>query len=150
MNNCMNEHRPDIMPSKSYKKPDYSDYLKLPQPIPVQIGNGREISSKVKRHPVKGKISLCDDFPIQKESLLSMISAAAPRFRHFKRLEEFLKITMPPGFPVNLDFPIYATISAQLVVLDLKLWKDKSQSGLKNEDFEVPANYVMMSHPSEV
>ena len=57
---------------------------------------------------------------------------------------------MPPGFPVNLDFPIYATISAQLVVLDLKLWKDKSQSGLKNEDFEVPANYVMMSHPSEV
>jgi len=86
-------------------------------------------------------------FPIAKESLLSMITAAAPRFRHFKRLEEFLKMTMPPGFPVNLDFPIYATISAQLVVLDLKLWKNGAESTLSEIDFKVPDNYVMMSHP---
>ena len=143
----MNEHRPDIMPIKGFFKPDYPTYLSMQIPISTQIGNGRQISSKIKRHPVKGKISLCENFPIQKESLLSMISAAAPRFRHFKRLEEFLKITMPAGFPVNLDFPIYATISAQLVVLDLKLWKDKTSSELKPEYFQVPDNYVMMSHP---
>ena len=48
---------------------------------------------------------------------------------------------MPPGFPVNLDFPIYATVSAQLVVLDLKLDDD---CGVSDDDFVVPKNYVMM------
>lgn len=148
--NCMNENRPDVEPVRGHRRPTYKEYIQM-RDITVQLGHGRPISAKVKRHPVKGKISLAEQFPIQKESLLNMISAAAPRFRHFKRLEEFLKIKMPTGFPVNLEFPIWATISAQLQVLDLQVYRkdEGDESPLTAEMFSVPSDYVIIDKATD-
>lgn len=140
------KYKESIVPKASYQKLSYENYLNAPHPIEVQLGNGRTINSKVKRHPVKGKVSLSEDFPISKNTFLKIFSAAAPKFRHFQRLQEFMEMQMPEGFPVHIDFPIMATISAELTALDLKIVKEKTNQniGLVDESmFVVPKNYVI-------
>jgi len=132
------DFRESVFPEKDFARPSYDEYLKI-KSTKIHIGHGRSIVAKVKRHPVKGKISLCEDFPIKKESLLGIVEASAPRFRHMERLAEFLNQKMPDGFPVHMDFPIMATVSAQLTVLDLKVYK--TDSPLKVQDFCVPTGY---------
>ena len=132
------DYRESVIPEKNFTRPSYNEYLSQ-KSTKIHIGHGRNIVAKVKRHPVKGKISLCEDFPIKKESLLGIVEASAPRFRHLERLTEFLNQKMPEGFPVHMDFPIMATVSAQLTVLDLKVYK--TDSPLKVQDFYVPEGY---------
>ena len=161
LNQCSEKYKPTIKPEPYYAKPSFEQYMSLPHPIKQQLGNGRKINSKVKRYPVKGKISLCEDFPIQKSSFLNIIAAAAPKFRHFERLKEFMEMRMPEGFPVHLDCPIIATVSAQLTVLDLKIFKGERSSlgghvvtptsednSVKASLFKVPKNYIIKKESS--
>jgi len=148
MNECTQQFHASIAPESGFTRPSYEDYLRLTAPIKTQLGHGRKISSKVKRHPVKGKISLSENFPIQKTSLLNVIAAAAPKFRHFERLKEFMEMKMPEGFPVHLDCPIMATVSGQLSLLDLKIFKDPGSSEIGSKLFVVPRSYVVKKESS--
>ena len=60
-----------------------------------------------------------------------------PKFEHFQKLHDFLKLKLPPGFPVRANIPIFLTISANVAFQDFS-WQDDLEEGL----FRVPKNYT--------
>jgi len=41
------------------------------------------------------------DFPLTVEMLLNVFEVMAP-FKHFQKLREFVRMKLPPGFPVKI------------------------------------------------
>ena len=129
----LSTYRKSLPVEQGYSQPTFDEYLKIdPENFTHQLRHGRKINRKEKRHPVKGKISLSEEFPIKKESFLAVLRQAAPKFRHFARLKQFIEMKTPPGFPVHLEAPIFASISAELTVLDLEVFQGSNSGSSPN------------------
>lgn len=80
---------------------------------------GRKLKLKENRKEFKAQIAMSEDFPLKITELNSLLEALAPLGK-FRRLKEFVDLKLPPGFPVKIEIPIIATISAKVCFQNFK------------------------------
>ena len=85
----------------------YSSILGKPPPL------GRSVVCKNQNKSFKAYLAISRDFPIDFVRLLDVLEVVAP-FKHFNKLREFVQLKLPPGFPVQIEIPIFPTIVAKV------------------------------------
>eukprot|EP00127_Corallochytrium_limacisporum_P003995 Clim_evm44s156 gene=Clim_evmTU44s156 len=101
---------------------------------------GRPQKIKVKSRTLTGQVFMSDDFPVDFDIVMGLLSVAAPNHRLLRRLNDFISTEMPPGFPVKLDMPIVPTITAALEFQNFE-WLDEVEESI----FKVPDEYELDS-----
>lgn len=76
------------------------------------------------------------------EMLLAVLEVIAPQFKHFNKLRDFVKLKLPPGFPIQVNIPVLPTVSAKVTFTDFT-WAADMAEGLAAGRFEVPASYTL-------
>lgn len=74
-------------------------YIRAPKGSPPCLS--RPLKSKTSTRTFKATLAMSKDFPLSIESLLNVLEVVAP-FKHFKKLNEFVRLNLPPGFPVKI------------------------------------------------
>ena len=74
---------------------------------------GRAVVCKNQNKSFKAYLAISRDFPIDFARLLDVLEVVAP-FKHFNKLREFVQLKLPPGFPVQIEIPIFPTIVAKV------------------------------------
>lgn len=94
-----------------------------------------------KERPIKpGSVHFAENFPITVDTLLPIIELLSPSARHFKKLEDILKLKMPEGrFPVKIQLPIVPTVSA--IVSIGKYREDNDEMKIDEGLFKLPEGY---------
>lgn len=72
--------------------------------------------------------------------LLNVLEVIAP-FKHFTKLRKFVQMKLPPGFPVKIDIPVLATVTATITFQEFSFRND-----IPSELFEIPVHYVEDPH----
>ncbi|RNA12311.1 Ankyrin repeat domain-containing 13C [Brachionus plicatilis] len=80
---------------------------------------GRKLKLKENRKEFKAQIAMSDEFPLNVTELNNLLEALAPLGK-FRRLKEFIDLKLPSGFPVKIDIPIVATVSAKVCFQNFK------------------------------
>eukprot|EP01104_Vermistella_antarctica_P014491 TRINITY_DN4560_c5_g1_i3.p1 TRINITY_DN4560_c5_g1~~TRINITY_DN4560_c5_g1_i3.p1 ORF type:complete len:492 (-),score=139.43 TRINITY_DN4560_c5_g1_i3:19-1494(-) len=83
----------------------------------------------------KGSICLSEEYPLTVKQLMSILEIYSPTSQVWKKLEEFLTMKLPPGFPVKSDIPVFFTIHA---VVQFKNFRHES---FPPDMFTVPEEY---------
>ena len=55
---------------------------------------------------------MADNYPLTVEELIPLLGLIAPTNKQFQKLVEFIETDLPPGFPVQIDIPIFSFLSA--------------------------------------
>jgi len=84
----------------------------------------------------KATVAMSEDFPLTVDILLNVLEVIAP-FKHFAKLRDFVSLKLPKGFPIKVDIPIIATVSAKVTFQDFEF-----RNNIPAELFEIPADYV--------
>jgi hypothetical protein len=90
---------------------------------------------------LKGMVWVCDSdaWPLSTNVLLKLLTVLAPAGAHLQKVEDFLQTTMPPGFPIKLDVPVFPTVSARVT-------SSVCRPGPVSPDlFAIPATYLEIS-----
>ncbi len=74
---------------------------------------GRTPKVKESRKEFKAQLAMSEDFPLSVAELDNLLEALTPLAK-FRKLKEFIKLKLPPGFPVKIDIPIVPAISAKV------------------------------------
>jgi len=96
---------------------------------------GRTPKVKESRKEFKAQIAMSEEFPLSVAELDNLLEALTPLAK-FRKLKEFIKLQLPPGFPVKIDIPIVPAISAKVCFKNLK--KDCAH---EDRLFQVPNDY---------
>ena len=111
---------------------------------------GRPIIEKVRTQKFKVSVWMADNFPLSVRQLLPIFEILTTSNKNFEKVQEFIKMDLPHGFPVQLEIPIYSFLSAQITFRGFLPWEhgppphvDKAHAQqLKAEQFfEVPPDY---------
>jgi hypothetical protein len=109
---------------------------------------GRPIELTVKEKSMKANVWMADNYPLSVEELLPLLGLIAPTNKQFHKLVEFIESDLPPGFPVQIDIPIFSFLSGICTFADFTEWtKDISQlpHSRSSDDpdnwFSVPKDY---------
>jgi hypothetical protein len=78
---------------------------------------------------------MSEEFPLSVNVLVDILEVLAPT-KHMHKLKQFCQSKLPPGFPVKLEIPIFATISAKVTFQQFE-WRND----LTNRMFMVPRSY---------
>eukprot|EP00051_Salpingoeca_urceolata_P004754 m.67433 g.67433 ORF g.67433 m.67433 type:complete len:538 (+) comp13829_c0_seq3:319-1932(+) len=78
----------------------------------THLGRSQALSCKSKKFSATAW--MCDDFPLDIESVVQLLTILAPTAKHVARLRDFVNSKMPTGFPVKLDIPVFPTVSARV------------------------------------
>lgn len=97
---------------------------------------GREPVHKQTNKCLRATVAMSKDFPLSVEMLLNVLEVIAP-FKHFNKLREFVTLKLPSGFPVKIEIPVLATVSAKIT-----FQKFEFRDNIKDDLFEVPTHYV--------
>lgn len=106
---------------------------------PPHLGRPMRTKSHVKH--LKGMVWVCDSdaWPLSTNVLLKLLTVLAPAGAHLQKVEDFLQTTMPPGFPIKLDVPVFPTVSARVT-------SSVCRPGPVSPDlFAIPATYLEIS-----
>ncbi|XP_013416590.1 ankyrin repeat domain-containing protein 13D isoform X1 [Lingula anatina] len=77
------------------------------------IGRPKEQSVKVQKF--KATLSLCESFPLSlQEQVVPIIDIMAQNNAHFKKLKDFITLTLPAGFPVKIEIPLFHVLNAKI------------------------------------
>lgn len=82
-----------------------------------------------------------DAFPLSLNALVKLFAVLAPTGDFFEKVEKFLMLTMPEGFPVKLDIPVFPTVSLRLTFGTCNVGVDATDEAL----FDVPGDFVEIS-----
>ncbi|XP_066588424.1 uncharacterized protein [Prorops nasuta] len=96
---------------------------------------GRDIVYKECNKSFKATVAMSLDFPLTVEMLLNVLEFTAP-FKHMSKLRHFVRMKLPPGFPVKIDIPILPTVSAKITFQKFEFRND-----IDPELFQVPTDY---------
>ncbi|CAF1093238.1 unnamed protein product [Brachionus calyciflorus] len=96
---------------------------------------GRRIKLKQNRKEFKAQLAMSEEFPLNITELNNLLEALAPLGK-FRRLKDFVDLKLPPGFPVKIEIPIIATISAKVCFQNFKRDLDFDESL-----FQIPHGY---------
>jgi len=98
---------------------------------------GRKRMQEFTKRELKPEIHMCDDFPITKAMLITLLDLVAPHHPNINKLRDFLTIKLPDGFPVKLTLPVFPTISANVTFSECKIGSKQ----VSDELFELPSYY---------
>jgi len=118
----------------------WSEYCAAPAGSPPVLG--RRVVAKQSSKQFKATIAMSEQFPMKVDMLLAVLEVIAPQFKHFNKLRDFVKLKLPPGFPIQVNIPVLPTVSAKVTFTDFQ-WAEPGQAGLEPERFKVPESYTM-------
>ncbi|KAK0183172.1 hypothetical protein PV327_001239 [Microctonus hyperodae] len=96
---------------------------------------GRNVVYKESSKSFKATVAMSPDFPLTVDMLLNVLEVIAP-FKHFSKLRNFVKMKLPPGFPVKIDIPILPTVTAKITFQEFAF-----RNVIDPELFQVPSDY---------
>jgi len=71
-----------------------------------------KLTKKVRKF--EGKVWMVDDFPLKLEEFLSIVDVYSPTNEQLKKVQEFIQMNLPQGFPVRIQIPIFYLLSATM------------------------------------
>ncbi|KAK7605067.1 hypothetical protein V9T40_006253 [Parthenolecanium corni] len=104
----------------------------------------RPILIKEQLISVKTTIGMSKELPLPVNQFVKILEILAP-FKHFNKLREFLGMKLPEGFPVKLDIPLIATISATVTFPEFHYCLQSEEEPFPEHLFEVPKGYKYYS-----
>lgn len=96
---------------------------------------GREQKCKIVKTAVKASVAMSDEFPLSKQEFLDVLKIVPIKL--FKKLEEFVELKLPNGFPVRFDIPIFPFLTARITFEDFAYHEGPIDENL----FRVPDDY---------
>eukprot|EP00457_Paulinella_chromatophora_P004015 gb/GEZN01004025.1/.p1 GENE.gb/GEZN01004025.1/~~gb/GEZN01004025.1/.p1 ORF type:complete len:637 (+),score=107.58 gb/GEZN01004025.1/:98-1912(+) len=99
----------------------------------------REHKLKTEEKIYSGQVAMCETFPMELQTLMSVLEVAAPHHRLTGKLREFIQNDLPAGFPLKIDMPVFPTISACVETLRYK------QTEVGANICDVPTDYKRMT-----
>lgn len=118
----------------------WAEYLATTPGKPPTLG--RRVVAKTSSKQFKATVAMSEDFPMKVEMLLAVLEVIAPQFKHFNKLRDFVRLKLPPGFPIQVNIPVLPTVSAKVTFTDFT-WAADMAEGLAAGRFEVPASYTL-------
>ncbi|KAK7605066.1 hypothetical protein V9T40_006252 [Parthenolecanium corni] len=125
------------------------------EPVPTcQVTWEQYIGSEPGKHPtlarpilikeqlisVKTTIGMSKELPLPVNQFVKILEVLAP-FKQFNKLREFMSMKLPEGFPVKLDIPLIATISATVTFPEFHYCSQSEEEPFPEDLFEVPKEY---------
>lgn len=139
---------PSLPPPNNVPAVTFDEYFSASKPY---IHVGRRLMQTEKFKKFKVSVWMADNFPLTVQQLLPFIEVIAMGNRNFEKVQEFISMELPSGFPVRIEIPLFAFLAAQITFLNFQFWQDKQQWSRKiprpafadaSQDwFEVPADY---------
>ncbi|ETO19931.1 ankyrin repeat domain 13C [Reticulomyxa filosa] len=83
-------------------------------------------------------LAISDKFGLTVEEMITILDAAAPTSKLARKLKEFLEIKMPPGFPVQLELPLYHVLKATVTFQNFK------EMEVGDDIFAIPEDYLLV------
>jgi ankyrin repeat domain-containing protein 13 len=93
-------HRPSLPAPPPLPISDPDVYFSQQHPDEWCIG--RAIVQKEKIHDIAATVSMCENFPAKLEQILPILDILANTNAHAERIAQFLRLTLPPGFPMKI------------------------------------------------
>lgn len=124
------------------KKLMYNHVPSLPPPPPPSItyeeyfggGSsyvhlGRPLALHEKTKTFKLALWMAQKYPITVAQLLPIFEILSPTNRHVEKLREFISMDLPPGFPVQVELPLFAVLTAQVTFRNFAAWPKQGKEG---------------------
>ena len=96
--------------------------------------------SKTSSKHFKATVAMSEEFPMKVDMLLAVLEVIAPQFKHFNKLRDFVKLKLPPGFPIQVNLPVLPTVSAKVTFTDFT-WMQEGDADMDQAKFEIPSAY---------
>ncbi|KAF7638647.1 hypothetical protein Mgra_00002025 [Meloidogyne graminicola] len=118
----------------------WSEYLRLPD---GESHLGRPKEEKITNTEIKGMLALCQDFPLTTNQLLEVLEVLEPVKPTVKKFRAFCSSgRLPPGFPIQLEIPIFATLTMKITVQNFRWQLSSEEDGVfSDEMFNVPSHF---------
>ncbi|KAG2459531.1 AN13B protein, partial [Polypterus senegalus] len=102
------------------------------------IGHPMELTTKTQRF--KAKLWLCEDHPLSLcEQVAPIIDLMAISNALFAKLQDFITLRLPPGFPVKIEIPIYHILNARITFGNLNGCDEASSTVRASPSGEAPS-----------
>ncbi|PAV75301.1 hypothetical protein WR25_03661 [Diploscapter pachys] len=128
------------------------EYLDPEFPIDGDIGRPKQVTRK--SNTFKATLHLAENYPLNlQEQLIPIIDMMAANNAHFSRLQSFVQMQLPSGFPVKIEIPLFHVLSAKITfcninepgphVTPLESGSDFKVHSVTIDDavFEIPEDY---------
>jgi hypothetical protein len=105
---------------------------------------GRRIVQTEKSKKFRVSVWMADNFPLTVRQLMPFFEIMTIGNRNFEKLQEFISMDLPPGFPVRIEIPLFAFLAAQITFNNFQHWDDdvpKPQFATGDDWFEIPSDY---------
>ncbi|KAI6172419.1 hypothetical protein M3Y98_00971300 [Aphelenchoides besseyi] len=123
----------ESLPPPTKQQISFEEYISSVDPVPL----GREPLVKTNTKTYTAMVAMSKEFPLSVNLLVDALEVVAPVSRRINKLRNFIDRKLPPGFPVMLEFPLFATLSAQITFRKFE-WRDD----LTERMFIVPRSYT--------
>lgn len=97
---------------------------------------GREHKCKVVKTAFKANVAMSQEFPISVSEFIDLISIIPLKL--FKKLNEFIEMKLPDGFPIRLDIPIFSFLAARITFEDFNFIDGPIDESL----FSIPSDFT--------
>jgi len=136
-------HPPEVKRRESLAPPagpnmTWEEYSKCPAGQPPLLA--RRVVSKTSSKHFKATVAMSEEFPMKVDMLLAVLEVIAPQFKHFNKLRDFVKLKLPPGFPIQVNLPVLPTVSAKVTFTDFT-WMQEGDADMDQAKFEIPSAY---------
>ncbi|CAJ0559483.1 unnamed protein product, partial [Mesorhabditis spiculigera] len=129
-----------------------AEYLDKDFDLQCDIGKAKQICRK--SNTFKATLWLAEDYPLQlQEQVIPIVDLMASNSAHFARLNNFIRLQLPAGFPAKIEIPLFHVVSAKITFGNINkpgpyvtpLGEDiggvVSPVTIEDVVFEVPAGY---------
>ncbi|CAB1325444.1 unnamed protein product [Coregonus sp. 'balchen'] len=120
---CASPHNPTAITAEEYFDPEF-------QLNERDIGRPVELTSKVQRF--KAHLWLSEAHPLSlAEQVTPIIDLMAISNAHFAKLRDFITLSLPPGFPVKIEIPLFHVLNARVTFSNLEPMRDEDDNLLQ-------------------
>uniref|UniRef100_A0A6Q2Y6G3 Ankyrin repeat domain-containing protein n=1 Tax=Esox lucius TaxID=8010 RepID=A0A6Q2Y6G3_ESOLU len=135
---CASPHNPTAITAEEYFNPEF-------QLNERDIGRPVELTSKVQRF--KATLWLSEAHPLSlAEQVTPIIDLMAISNAHFAKLRDFITLSLPPGFPVKIEIPLFHVLNARVTFSNL-CGCDEPVSSVTLRTPEEPSEAGKAPHP---
>ncbi|CAB3403268.1 unnamed protein product [Caenorhabditis bovis] len=122
----------------------------------TDIGRPKDIVKK--SNSFKATLWMADDYPLSlQEQVIPIVELMAINSSHFARLNNFIRLQLPAGFPAKIEIPLFHVLSARVsfsnvnepgpYVTPIDVQSNFKARAVVIDDaaFDVPPNYIIVS-----
>lgn len=143
------QYVPSIPRPKPLPSITETEYFPAKIPLPYMHA-GRKMIQSEKSKKFRVSVWMADNFPLTIHQLMPFFEIMTLGNKNFEKLQDFISMELPPGFPVRIEIPLFAFLSAQITFLNFQRWEDGGTppvpqfvDGKSGEWFEIPADYKL-------